>query len=178
LLVEARFTLGTVQNADSWGVGVASRFSEGAGKMHYLLCQAWIDLGNARHPTPYPEVAVWYESAKTQDDGLGSWPPETPSAPPFDAAAGATYYLQLFATDDIRKWLPDACEPWEERCPAVLCHLFDEGDTIRGTHYTLYNFRSQEALLPEAGGQVGFRVYGRAATFDYIRVFERSEGLP
>jgi hypothetical protein len=166
-LVEARFRLGALGNKQVWQVGIAARVGAAATAKglprDYIACVARIDEQTdwcyGCTPGRYiinPDLKVESYNAK---GGHGAWPLANPAGS-YTPAAGETYLLQL--------WY----RPLKDK-QQVNCRLYDEANVWkRNAFYQMHaQYAAHTAYVPTAPGTVALRTLGRAASFDYIRVF-------
>jgi len=166
-LVEGGITLGpqscVYRGADAWSVGIASRVAWTPGQSAptaYVICQAWRNA-ELKPAVLLPDVGLTYNGGAGE---TGSWGPENPST--YDASPAKRYYLQVWYSTHGP---PDNTRP---NAKALVCRICDDTSCPR---FGWANVEDNPYLLnyiPKTGGTVGIRTYGRAASFDYVRVYK------
>ncbi len=168
-LVEARIRLEAAGEADFWQVGIAARLSasfDGVDLLPaaFISCVARVDrvLDTCYGCAPqrkviHPDLRIESKSADFAD-WEGAWPLDNPGGI-FGGDAGEVLLMQL----------------WVQPQPAaVYCRLYDAAGQLRREAF--YRMYDEDAAylkyLPREAGGVGLRTWGRAASFDYLRVFE------
>jgi hypothetical protein len=179
-LVEARVRLGSIGNQDLWGVGIVARYNYTV-PFANIVCELRVDkINGGKEPLLYtpavtlPDVRIETRASATE---WGAGWPETRNSPA-KGDEGRIYYLQLWYTKHA---VSDPkysyqCIP-SNTCYAVACRVCEESQCVREGIYAFWINQVDPAdpdmsLLPTAPGSVGLRTYGRAASFDYIRVFQ------
>jgi hypothetical protein len=172
-LVEARVTLGAIGNPQTWGVGIVARYTPEY-PFANIVCEARVDSvpgspGLRSEPiVADPDVRVETRIDAANDKWTAGWP-RPPRVKTFDGGEGRTYYLQLWYTSNF---IDDpTCTT---NCKAIVCRVCDDTVCYRTGLLGLW-INNVEYLLPTAPGSVGLRTYGRAASFDYIRVFQLTD---
>jgi hypothetical protein len=175
-LVEARVKLGKIGNPQAWGVGIVARYTPQA-PFANIVCEARVDNDPAspglegNPAVPFPDVRI-----ETRVAAGGQWTagwPLPPRIKTFDGAEGQVYNLQLWYTSNFPYDVSSPqCSPG---CKAIVCRVCDDSQCYRTGILALWignpSFPATP-LLPTAPGSVGLRTYGRAASFDYVRVFQ------
>lgn len=175
-LVEARLKLGEIFNPEFWEAGIVARISGPSDSDGYprefISCVVRIDKRSdgdicygcsPQRNVVNPDLKI--ESRNDSDDWFGAWPLENPPGL-YDPTAGRVYQLQM--------WFRPA------NGERIICRLYDDS----GTHLRLavYEMFGQYAgflkEMPRKPGTVGLRAWGRAASFDYIRVFRLKTAAP
>lgn len=175
-LVEARFKLGPILIPDVWEVGLVARISDpldGDGYPGELIsCVMRIDKRpidgddcadcNPKRKIIYPDLKI---ESRNSLDWIGAWPRENPAGL-YDPSAGRVYQLQM--------WFRPA------NGERIICRLYDDSGThMRLAVYEMFGqYARHTKYMPRKPGTVGLRTWGRAASFDYIRVYRLKTAAP
>lgn len=187
-LVEARIVLGPTGDLTKnprWGVGIAGRVGWDAATGHhtYALCELWVNPDpTSGNPVYSPDVHMMLKNPATdthpnpdfRSEGIGAWPLPHVATPGLEGKAGDVIYLQLWYTTNLKKIAP-ATPCSTNDCPALVCIACDESKCLRGGSYAFYTDQTHLQYLPQEPGTVGLRTLNRAASYDYVRVFELTD---
>lgn len=167
-LVEGRITFrqdGCISDNDpSWSVGIAGRASTtmlNGDPAKFIACFGWLDPHNSP-PVTKPDALVLYRNGSGVP--VPSWWPLNT----YDASPGKSYYLQLYYSTRGNPLSPGAAGSWK----ALVCRLCDEQSCKVVGWADIKNNAWIEDYIPTEAGTVGLVTYGRAASFDYLRVYE------
>jgi hypothetical protein len=175
-LVEGRITFRAVSsctwNGDlSWSVGIAGRVAgawAGGEPPQFISCMAIYDPYNPSGPIRHPCLEVRYRNS---GDAFASWPldSQVASGRTFDASPGKSYYLQLYFSTRGNPDSPGS--PGAGK--ALVCRICDELTCIMNGWADVTQF-ALDPYIPTGAGSIGLVANGRAASFDYLRVYELS----
>lgn len=175
-LVEARVTLGAAAKRRHWRVGVMGRVATDSG-FHFIGCSIWQNPdAPAYNPVPDPDLVITVRNAETEklaEKERDAWPLPHKKVPGLEALPGSSYVLQLWYTPDLSA-LSSEIDPCTTKpdCPAVVCRVCSNTSCFHTAYYAIYSSPGEANYLPAGPGTVGVRTLNRAATFDYVRVYE------